>query len=155
MSESLLQKTHTIRPAANGAARGSKLRVIIVDDDPIFRSLAAARFLHSAGEIVEAEDGSVGWYRISTETFHLAVVDLDMPNMGGMDLIRCIRGYPRTAGLPIVVVTSRSPEKSMRETLECGATSFICKPVDWTLFSNHTKGLLNLYPESVRGMAAD
>ena len=155
MSQIRLQKTQSTLSAVTETAAAAALRVIIVDDDPIFRSLAAAKFLQSAGEVVEAEDGSVGWYRISTETFHLAIVDLDMPNMGGIDLIRCVRGHPRTTRLPIVVVTSRSPAEAMQQTLECGATSFVCKPVNWSMFSKHIDGLMELYGAALRGSQAE
>jgi len=155
MSESALQKIQAKPPVASKAQKAPSMRVIVVDDDPIFRSLAAAKFLHTAREIVEAEDGSVGWYRISTETFHLAVIDLDMPNMGGIDLIRCIRGHPRTAKLPVIVVTSRNPVEAMREVLESGATAFISKPVNWSMFSSHINTLFRLYEEAERGKQAE
>lgn len=129
----------------------SSMQVIVVDDDPIFRSLVSAKLGRLSHNVVEAEDGAAGWQLISAGTFQLALVDLEMPNFKGIELIRCIRSHPRTCRMPIVVVTSRNDAEAVRDSLEAGATSFVTKPLNWSMFSNHIEYLLRLHTAAERG----
>ena len=90
-------------------------RVLVVDDDPINRNLIAAQLTKLSCEAVEAEDGRQAWGRLTEEIFDLAIVDLNMPNMNGFELIQCVRGFPRTRHLPVVVVTSHGDSEFDRE----------------------------------------
>jgi chemosensory pili system protein ChpA (sensor histidine kinase/response regulator) len=58
----------------------------------------------------------------------LLVLDLEMPRMDGFELVRELRSAPRTAGLPIVIVSSRLAEKHQRRAAEMGADAFFGKP---------------------------
>lgn len=120
------------------------LRVLIADDDPIFRSLAASKLVHLAHEVVEVGDGAAAWSKLAHEKFHLALVDLEMPHLKGSELIRCVRGHPRTRHIPVIVITSRNDAEAVRDSLEAGATSFLTKPVNWSMFGNHIDYLLRL-----------
>lgn len=120
------------------------LRVLIADDDPIFRSLAMSKLVHLAHDVVEVADGAAAWSKLAHEKFHLALVDLEMPFLKGSELIRCVRGHPRTRHLPVIVITSRNDAEAVRDSLEAGATSFLTKPVNWSMFGNHIDYLLKL-----------
>lgn len=120
------------------------LRVLIADDDPIFRSLAMSKLVHLAHDVVEVGDGAAAWSKLAHEKFHLALVDLEMPFLKGSELIRCVRGHPRTRHLPVIVITSRNDADAVRDSLEAGATSFLTKPVNWSMFGNHIDYLLRL-----------
>ena len=106
------------------------MRVIVADDDPIFRSLVRAQLGTRADEIVEAADGLEAWSHILSLNFQLALIDLSMPNLDGIALIQCIRGHPRTRHLPIIVITSRDDKDAVDKALAAGATSFLTKPVN-------------------------
>lgn len=123
-------------------------RVLVVDDDPITRSLIAAQLTKLACEVIEAEDGRQAWGRLTEETFDLAIVDLNMPNMNGFELIQCVRGFPRTRHLPVVVVTSHGDGNSIANALSAGATSFMTKPLAWGTFRPHIEFLLRLTNEA-------
>ena len=135
----------------NIAEAQASMRVIVVDDDPIFRSLVAAKLQKLSHEVVEAEDGGEAWSLIAQGDFQLALVDLEMPRFKGIELIRCIRSHPRTSRMPIVVVTSRNDSEAVRTSLEAGATSFVTKPLNWSMFSNHIEYLLRLHGAAERG----
>jgi CheY-like chemotaxis protein len=126
-------------------ANSRTLRILVVDDDPIFRSLAASKLVRLAHEVIEVEDGAAAWSKLAHEKFHLALVDLEMPHLKGDELIRCIRGHPRTRHIPVIVVTSRNDTEAIRACLEAGATSFLTKPLNWSMFGNHIDYLLHLY----------
>lgn len=118
-------------------------RVLIADDDPIFRSLVRSRLQRIAGDIVEAEDGTSAWGHIRAVDFQLVVVDLDMPGFDGFGLIQVLRGHPRTRHIPIVVCTSHSTLDAMRKAVSAGASSYLTKPVNWSMFEPHVEQLLH------------
>lgn len=118
-------------------------RVLIADDDPIFRSLACSRLHRIAGDIVEAEDGTQAWAHIRDRDFQLVIVDLDMPGFDGFGLIQVLRGHPRTRHIPIVVCTSHSTLDAMRKAVSAGASSYLTKPVNWSMFEPHVEQLLH------------
>ena len=106
-----------------------QLRVLVADDDPIQRSLVGTRLAALNGTMVEAEDGLVAWELLTSQTFDMAIVDLGMPNLDGIALIRCMRGHPRTRHLPIIVITSRDDKPAIEEAYAAGASSFLIEPV--------------------------
>jgi CheY-like chemotaxis protein len=130
------------------STRAKKIRVIVTDDDPVMRSLIVAKLMKRAEEIVEAVDGQDAWRRMTSETFDLALVDLSMPGLDGLSLIQCMRGHRRTRHMPIVVITSNNDKASIDRALEVGATSFLTKPLNWTLFDTHLDYLIRLSGEA-------
>jgi signal transduction histidine kinase len=93
---------------------------------------------------VEAQNGREAWAQLTSQFFNLAIVDLNMPEIDGFELIQCIRGFPRTRHLPVVVVTSNHDSASIMRALEAGATSFMTKPLAWSTFRPHIEFLLKL-----------
>lgn len=120
------------------------LRVLVADDDPILRSLMRARLVRFNGQAVDAEDGLAAWTLLCSQTFDIAIVDLGMPNLDGISLIQCMRGYPRTRHLPIIVVTSQDDRTSIDRAFAVGASAFLIKPVVWSTFEHHVGFLLRL-----------
>ncbi len=130
--------------AALASAPAKKpLRVLVADDDPIVRSLIRSK-IGVAGDVVEAADGLEAWQLISKEVFQLALVDLEMPNLDGFTLIQCIRSHPATRHIPIIVVTCRNDHSALQRALEAGASSYMTKPLTWSMFNAHVKHLLRL-----------
>lgn len=129
----------------SGRPANSQLtQVLVADDDPIFRHLVAERLVKLHGHAVESEDGADAWHQLSTRPFDAAIVDLNMPGLDGVALVQCIRGYPRTRHLPVVVITSLNDADTIKACLAAGATAFITKPVNWSLFEHHLGSLLRM-----------
>lgn len=133
----------------------TSLRVLIADDDPIFRSVIAAKLARINAEIVEAADGGAAWQALEQGDFHLALVDLEMPNMKGVELIKRMRETPRTHDIPVVVMTSRNDSEAVRSSLDAGATSFMTKPINWAMFANQIDTLLRLHALAELGRRAE
>ena len=66
----------------------------------------------------------------------LILLDLQLPVMNGLDVLRAIRGNPATALLPVVILTSSKEEQDLIEGYRLGANSYIRKPVDLQQFQN-------------------
>jgi DNA-binding response OmpR family regulator len=118
--------------------------ILIADDDPIFRSTVASRLMQLGGKPVEAEDGIAAWNAVLNTPIDLALIDLGMPKLRGMNLIRSMRGNPRTSHVPVVVVTSSAQESTHDEALKCGANTLLLKPLNWPVFSGYIELLLKL-----------
>ncbi len=83
----------------------------------------------------------------------LALVDFDMPGLDGIALTRCLRSHPQTRHIPIVMCTSRTDGASMLSALEAGISSFMTKPVNWSLFERHIRHLLHMSEASAKSSA--
>lgn len=117
-------------------------RVLVVDDDPIMRAVVPKRLLRLNCTSELAEDGRAAWDLARAKDFDLAIVDLDMPNIDGLTLIQCLRAFPATRHIPIVVCTTREDSADMQNALAAGASSYLLKPVNWPLFEPHIAQLL-------------
>lgn len=117
-------------------------RFLVADDDPIMREMMRARLASETTAVVCVENGREAWERLSREAFDVAVVDLGMPELDGFELISHLRQTPRTLDLPIIVATSRDDSEAIEKAFAAGATSFVTKPVNWSLFAYQIKFVL-------------
>lgn len=107
-------------------ANANQLRVLVVDDEPaILRFLRAG--LTAQGFVVsEADAGKIAMERVAKEAADLLVLDLGLPDMDGLDVIREIRRSG--SSIPIIVLSSRDDEISKVTALDTGADDFVTKP---------------------------
>ena len=102
------------------------MRVLIVEDEPSLREQLAAA-LRKAGHVVDvAADGREGLYAATEYPIDLAVVDLGLPAVSGLELIRGVRASGRRT--PILVLTARDRWQDKVEGLEAGADDYVTKP---------------------------
>ena len=120
------------------------VRVLIAADDPVLRSLVVAQLASRVDSVTEAADGCQAWDLLLNRTFELALIDLSMPDIDGFTLIQCMRGHPRTKHMPIIVITSSTDLPSIERAFEVGATSFLTKPLNWSLFGHQFDYLVRL-----------
>jgi two-component system chemotaxis response regulator CheY len=107
-----------------------KYRVLIVEDSPTMRQLLvfALRRLKDV-EIVEAQDGMDGLRRVSSDHFDIALIDINMPVMDGLKLIRLMRDEESLRQIPIVVVTTEGADEDRERALALGANEYLTKPI--------------------------
>ncbi len=111
-------------------------RVLVVDDDPILREFAVTHLTSPSIEVSIAEDGVVALEALRTGDFDVALVDLDMPNMNGFELMEAMGRDPRLMGVPVVVITGRDDMEAIDLAFAAGATSFVVKPINWRLITH-------------------
>ena len=120
-------------------------RILIVEDSPTMRQLLvfALRRLKSV-EIVEAQDGMDGLRKISSDHFDLALIDINMPVMDGLKLIRLIRGEDEHKEMPIIVITTEGAKEDRDRALVLGANEYLTKPIQANRVLAVARGLLKL-----------
>lgn len=111
-------------------------RFLIADDDPILREFATVHLATPEVEVEVAEDGVFALERLNLGGIDLALVDLEMPNMDGFELIAYIRNDDVLRHLPIVVATGREDMAAVDRAYALGATSFVVKPLNWRVLSH-------------------
>ena len=122
--------------------------ILLVEDNPTDLELALRVFKkHQLAHRIEvARDGAealdflfgTGAYadRGSIQIPKVILLDLKLPKIGGLEVLRRIKGDPRTRTIPVVVLTSSREEKDLIESYQLGVNSYIVKPVDFDQFSN-------------------
>lgn len=107
------------------------MKAITVDDSKTIRAIVK-RTLKAVGfEVEEAEDGLVALAKIKEcWPIDLAVVDWNMPNMNGLELVREIRRHPEWADMRVMMATTESETSQMQLALDSGADEYLMKPFD-------------------------
>jgi two-component system response regulator len=142
--------------------------ILLIEDTPSDEELTL-RALKKAGianKVVVMRDGAaaldylfatgahVG--RDPTDLPQIVLLDLNLPKLGGLDVLRAIRADERTRTLPVVILTSSSETKDVNRGYESGANSYVVKPVNFIQFAEAVRQLglywmvLNQPPPEVR-----
>lgn len=110
------------------ATSHSRQRVLVVDDSITTRTLEK-NILEAAGYSVEvATDGAEAWEMICSKAVpNLVIADITMPRMDGFELTRRVKGDEKTAGVPVILVTSLDSPKDKAQGIEAGADAYIVK----------------------------
>jgi two-component system, OmpR family, KDP operon response regulator KdpE len=103
------------------------LRVLVVDDEPAIRRFLRTSLRTEGYEIVEAETGEAALAEIRRRAPDLVVLDLGLPGVDGLEVIRRLRAPPGSV-VPIIVLTSRTDEAGKVEALDLGADDYVTKP---------------------------
>lgn len=103
--------------------------VLVVDDSKVMREMVTACLRPDPSIVVsQAASGLEAIERLSLQPFALVVLDLNMPDIGGQEVVEFVRGQDKLRALPILVVTTRSDDGSREAVLKAGASRFLTKP---------------------------
>ena len=127
--------------------------ILLVEDNPDDEALTLRAFRKNdiANEVVVARDGVAALdYLVGTGAYagrdlsqmpQVVLLDLNLPRLGGLDVLRRIRSEPTTQILPVVVLTSSKEEHDVVESYRLGANSYVRKPVEFHSFVEAIKHL--------------
>jgi CheY-like chemotaxis protein len=119
------------------------MNVLIVDDDRSTRYLIT-RTLNKrfACEVTEAGDGRQGLEALGQSRCDLAILDVQMPVMDGLETLRTLRKSPDFASLPVVMLTGERDETIIREILELGVLEYLAKPLNMARLNDRLRRIL-------------
>jgi two-component system chemotaxis response regulator CheY len=103
--------------------------VLVVDDSQTIRR-EIAKALEPAGfEVVEAGDGVSGLERAGEREFALIILDVNMPRMNGMEMLDHLKADPKTADIPVIMLTTEAEQTTIERARKAGAKGWLIKPV--------------------------
>ncbi len=117
--------------ARRGATALTKLRVLVADDNPTNREVLGKILERSGHAVTLVTDGEQALDAAEREPYDLAILDRNMPRMGGMEALQALRLMTRgRERLPVIVLSADVTPEAKREALEAGADAFLPKPIE-------------------------
>jgi DNA-binding response OmpR family regulator len=102
--------------------------VLIADDDVDIRELVAFKLAQKGYRVISTADGPAALAAVEAEPPELAVLDVTMPGMSGLDVCRALRANPATAGIAVILLTARAQEADVQAGFGSGADDYVLKP---------------------------
>lgn len=125
------------------------IEVLVVDDSKVMRDMVIACLRAEPGLVfTHASSGLEAIERLSLKPFDLMVLDLNMPDIGGIEVVEFVRGQDTLRQLPIIIVTTRGDEESRTRALRAGATRFMTKPFTPDAILAEVRTLLGAAPSA-------
>jgi two-component system response regulator len=129
-----------------------KAPILLVEDNPddVLFAVRAFKSHNFSNEIVLASDGAEALDLLFPTSTRaplrpaLVLLDLNLPKVSGIDVLRRCRAEPETRSLPVIVLTTSSEDRDMVDSYNLGANSYVNKPVDFRDFVQ-AAGLLGMY----------
>jgi two-component system response regulator MtrA len=116
--------------------------VLIADDDADILSLVKAVLERSGHEVVAASDGAEALASVRARRPDLVVLDIAMPEVDGLEVLRRLRADPTTSELPVVLLSARAQEADVERGFAIGASAYLKKPFSPRELSEHVAELL-------------
>lgn len=108
--------------------QGERIRLLLVDDEEGYVKVLAKRMTRRNMEVMTALSGSEGIQRLRKEDFDVAILDLKMEDMDGIEVLKVFKKM--VPDMPVIMLTGHGTEKAAREGLDMGAFDYLMKPCD-------------------------
>ena len=114
-------------------ARSASANLLVVDDNEANRDMLARRLIKQGYEVETAADGPEALRKIDANLPDLVLLDVMMPGMSGLDVLRYLRNLYDRAELPVVMATAKTDSEDVVQALAVGANDYITKPIDFPI----------------------
>lgn len=122
-----------------------RVDIILIEDDSgqVELTLRAFRKNNLQNEVKVLRDGAeaLAYFTQNTHKPRLILLDLKLPKMSGLDVLRYLKSDPYWRGVPVIILTTSDKEKDMQACYDLGANSYITKPIQFTEFVESVKGI--------------
>lgn len=103
--------------------------VLVVDDEPMARTLLRLMLVRAGFEVLEAADGPEALTKVKEQLPDLMILDVMMPGIDGFAVCEALRQEEDTSDLPIIMLSAKTDSSSVRKGLRVGATKYLTKPI--------------------------
>ena len=124
--------------------------ILIVDDSPTIRRMVRASLAPIGVDFIEASSGLEAIERLALGPIQLMVLDLNMPDMHGLEVLGFVRANQKFQQLPVLVLTTRDDDGSRTAAMQAGATSYLTKPFTPQALLTEARGLIERPVEGAR-----
>jgi adenylate cyclase len=107
--------------------------LLVVDDDEMNRDMLCRRLERRGYTVASAADGQRALEMIETQTFDLILLDIMMPGISGLEVLRVLRESHPMADLPVIMATAKDQSGDIVEALKLGANDYVTKPLDFSV----------------------
>ena len=119
-------------------------RTLIVDDSPTMRRMVKVSLRDvCSGGFAEAASGLEAIEQLALGPIALMVLDLNMPDMHGLDVLRFVRSHEHYKDVPVMILTTRGDQTSRDEALRAGASAYMTKPFAPATLSASVRDILS------------
>ena len=108
-----------------------KGNLLVVDDNEMNRDMLSRRLSRRGNTVTTAEDGHIALELIEENAFDVILLDIMMPGISGIDVLKTLRQSYSAAELPIIMATAKSDNEDIIEALKLGANDYVTKPLDF------------------------
>ncbi|MGE5074122.1 MAG: response regulator transcription factor [Anaerolineae bacterium] len=116
--------------------------IMVIEDEPDAADLFAEMMRLNGYRVLKTYSGAPAMDLIAQERPDLIILDIMMPGVSGLDVLRYLRQQPDSAMTPVVVVSARATASAIAEGMAAGATVYLTKPVSYTDLKNAVDGLV-------------
>jgi CheY-like chemotaxis protein len=127
------------------------LTLLVVDDNELNRDMLTRRLEHKGYRVLMASDGASALDLIAAQPIDLVLLDIEMPGLSGLDVLREVRKTRTGLQLPILMATARSDSADIVEALGAGANDYVIKPLDFPIVLARVEAQLRLRPVTAPG----
>ncbi len=132
---SVLTEPTVLRPKTIG-------RVLVVDDNGSTLDLLTRQLAREGHEVTAEGGGEAALARLETGAFDLALLDLLMPGLSGIEILRNLKGRPETANIPVIIISALDEVGSTVRCIEAGADDYLTKPINPVLLRARVEAAL-------------
>ena len=133
----------------------SGVSILLVDDDPDFLFLVKASLTREGFDVTLAHDGREALNRMVEATPDLIISDVMMPLMDGFEMLKEMRENPKTASIPVIMLTARAAENDVVNGISLGADDYLSKPFSVDVLLAKVRSKLSRPPVPVEGLLTD
>ena len=102
-------------------------KILIVEDEPAFRTFYRDMLDMAGYQVLEAEDGEAGWALAQSAKPDMILLDLIMPKLGGLEVLKKIRWNDETKDIPVIIMSAMGRPEDMKKGIELGANEYLQK----------------------------
>ena len=127
-------------------------RVLVVDDNEMNRDILARRLSRIGLNVDTAEDGNTGLDKILTGEYNLVMLDIMMPDIDGIEVLKRTREFFSKTELPVIMATAKDEGADLAEALSLGANDYVTKPLDFKVVRARVDNVLG-YTQAANELA--